>query len=66
MDKPRRKYLHCSRCGAKKLFKVQDIDLGEHFLCDPCDDLYIKWQLKTGGIYVDTFLAHTRGVKKRA
>lgn len=62
--KPRRKYLYCSRCGTKKLFKVQDIDLDEHFLCDLCDDLYIKWHLRTGGIQVDTFLAHTgRGEK---
>lgn len=65
--KPRRKYLYCSRCGTKKLFKVRDIDMdADLFLCGPCDDLYIKWQLKTGGIYVDTFLAHTRRVKKCA
>lgn len=60
--KPRRKYLHCSRCGVKKLFRIQDIDLSERFLCDTCDEEYFFWQLSVGrphaarGNDLDTFL----------
>jgi hypothetical protein len=49
----------CSRCGTIKYLRASDIDTGEeHFLCPPCDDLYISWQNTPGrvNVYVDDFL----------